>query len=387
MPFFRHLTFNFQANFKLNPLHPTPPAQASELAGAFELFVEASQALELQYAALSRKVEDLSADLFQANERLNVLLNALPAAVVLIENDQISHFNQAAEQLIPGLQTGSAWAIPSSWKPGHGPDEFHLNAPGGLRTLQAQRVKEGARSVVQIQDITANLRTLEDSERVDRLAAMGKMSAGIAHQLRTPLSTALLYASHLCTPELDVKDRVNFAQKLQNQLIHLEKMAGEMLQFVRARPQKTNIIALDDLVSEAMQTLEGLRQEKAIVIETQLQATNCMVSVERPSVVSAFVAILENALQCSQPGQLVKVSTTADHLRGQLSIEDHGPGIAEDMMPRLFEPFATNRVTGTGLGLAIAQNIIRSHRGEINAQNKAEGGAVFTVALPSMANF
>ena len=86
-----------------NPEKSTPPAQASDLAGAFELFVEASQALEQQYAALSRKVEDLSADLFQANERLNVLLNALPAAVVLIENDKISHFNQAAEQLVPGL--------------------------------------------------------------------------------------------------------------------------------------------------------------------------------------------------------------------------------------------------------------------------------------------
>ena len=364
----------------------TPPAQASELAGAFELFVEASQALELQYAALSRKVEDLSADLVQANDRLNVLLNALPAAVVLIENDKISHFNQAANALIPGMQTGAVWSTPANWKPGHGPDEFHLSASSGVRTLQAQRVQEGLRSVIQIQDITANLRTLEDSERVDRLAAMGKMSAGIAHQLRTPLSTALLYASHLCSPGLETQDRVNFAQKLQNQLIHLEKMAGEMLQFVRDRPQKTQIIALDELVREAMQTLEGLRLAKNIHIQADLQATDCMVSVERPSVVSALVAILENAIQCSSSGQTVQVQTSADHLRGQMTIEDNGPGIAEDMLPRLFEPFATNRVTGTGLGLAIAQNAIRSHRGEIHAQNKAEGGALFTVALPSMAN-
>jgi two-component system sensor histidine kinase FlrB len=240
--------------------------------------------------------------------------------------------------------------------------------------------------VIQIQDITANLRTLEESERVDRLAAMGKMSAGIAHQLRTPLSTALLYSSHLCTPELGADDRVNFAQKLQNQLVHLEKMAGEMLQFVRARPQKTQIIALDVLVQEAMQTLEGLSQSKKVVIKAELNATECLVSVERPSVVSALVAILENAIQHSSDGQTIHVHTQADHLRGMLTIEDNGPGIASDMLPRLFEPFATNRVTGTGLGLAIAQNAIRSHRGEITVQNKAEGGALFTVALPSMAN-
>jgi two-component system sensor histidine kinase FlrB len=362
------------------------PAKASELAGAFELFVEASQALEQQYAALSRKVEDLSADLVQANDRLTVLLNALPAAVVLIENDHISHFNQAAALLINGLQTGTPWQTPSSWRPGNGPDEYHLNTPSGTRTLQAQRVQDGQRSVIQIQDITANLRTLEESERVDRLAAMGKMSAGIAHQLRTPLSTALLYSSHLCTPDLGTEDRVNFAQKLQNQLVHLEKMAGEMLQFVRARPQKTQIIALDELVQEAMQTLEGLSQSKKIVIQAELNAADCLVSVERPSVVSALVAILENAIQHSSDGQTIHVRTQADHLRGMLTIEDNGPGIASDMLPRLFEPFATNRVTGTGLGLAIAQNAIRSHRGEINVQNKAEGGALFTVALPSMAN-
>jgi two-component system sensor histidine kinase FlrB len=364
----------------------TQPGKASELAGAFELFVEASQALEQQYAALSRKVEDLSADLVQANDRLIVLLNALPAAVVLIENQHISHFNQAAAQLIPGLQTGTPWHTPADWKPGHGPDEFHLNTPSGTLTLQAQRVQDGSRSVIQIQDITANLRTLEESERVDRLAAMGKMSAGIAHQLRTPLSTALLYSSHLCTPELGTEDRVNFAQKLQNQLVHLEKMAGEMLQFVRARPQKTQIISLDELVQEAMQTLDGLSQSKHVEIQSKLNAAECLVSVERPSVVSALVAILENAIQHSADGQTIHVQTQSDHLRGIMTIEDNGPGIASDMLPRLFEPFATNRVTGTGLGLAIAQNAIRSHRGEINVQNKAEGGALFTVALPSMAN-
>ena len=247
-------------------------------------------------------------------------------------------------------------------------------------------MQDGLRSVIQIQDITANLRTLEESERVDRLAAMGKMSAGIAHQLRTPLSTALLYSSHLCSPDLGAEDRLNFAQKLQNQLVHLEKMAGEMLQFVRARPQKTQIIALDELVQEAMQTLEGLSQSKKVVIKAELKAANCLVTVERPSVVSALVAILENAIQHSAEGQTIYVRTQADHLRGMMTIEDNGPGIASDMLPRLFEPFATNRVTGTGLGLAIAQNAIRSHRGEITVQNKAEGGALFTVALPSMAN-
>lgn len=366
------------------PAHGQNDAHA--LAGAFEMFMQASRALEQQYAELSLRAEALSADLVQANERLTVLLNALPAAVVLIEDERVSHFNLAARALMPELKTGSPWAPPAAWLPGHGPDEYHVQTHGQMKTLQMLRVDRGGLSVVQIQDITANLQTLEEKERMDRLAAMGKMSAGIAHQLRTPLSTALLYASHLCSAGLDAEQRMGFAKKLQQQLIHLEKMASEMLQFIRARPQKTQVVAVDELALEAIGQLDGLRQQKGIHLVQALEADRAMVSVERPSMVSALVAILENALQVCSPEQKVSISTRCDGLRAVITIEDNGPGIAPDMLQCLFEPFATNRVTGTGLGLAIASNTVASHRGEIQAHNKPAGGAQFTVTLPALAN-
>lgn len=360
-------------------------SDAHALAGAFELFMQASRALEQQYADLSLRAEALSADLVHANERLTVLLNALPAAVVLIEDGLVSHFNSAASALMPGLRTGSNWSPPSQWQQGLGPGEYHVESGEQVKTLQMLQVDTEALSVIQIQDITANLQTLEEKERVDRLAAMGKMSAGIAHQLRTPLSTALLYASHLCSAELATDVRVGFAKKLQNQLVHLERMASEMLQFIRARPQQTQITALDELVAEAIQQLDGLRTQKGITLEQQLKAGAGLVSVERPSMVSALVAILENSLQACTAGQQVTVITHCDGLRAVITVEDTGPGIAADMLQCLFEPFATNRVSGTGLGLAIARNTIGSHRGEIQARNKPEGGAIFTVTLPAMA--
>lgn len=366
-----------------------PPAPINtdrpDLAGAFELFVQASQALELQYAQLQEQVGHLSADLVSANERLSIVLDALPAAVLVIENNTVSHFNAAAKELFADLAPGQAWHIPQTWQPGSGPDEFLIPGNNGLlQTLQVKRADTGGRSVIQIQDITANLKTLEESERVDRLAAMGQMSAGIAHQIRTPLATALLYAAHLRAPEVGSTDRIEFATKLQNRLIHLEKMASEMLQFIKAKPQKTSPTSVSELVAESCQSIDGLLHSKQQFLDQDHTASQVEVLIDRPSVASALVAILENAIQISPQGATIRLRTQLHEQQVVITIVDQGPGIAADMMDCLFEPFATNRSTGTGLGLAIAMNAIRAHRGDIKAHNLPQGGAQFTITLPSL---
>lgn len=365
---------------------PGPPPNANDLASAFDLFVQASQALEKQHASLTLKVDALSADLVKANARLNTLLDSLPAAVILVEEGRVTHLNPAAKLLLPKLQSQLPWSIPDDWITGEGPNEYHFMLGDQRQTVQLQQIVHPAGSVIQIQDITDNLRMLEESERVDRLAAMGKMSAAIAHQLRTPLSTALLYASHLCNPDLEKSDQIDFAGRLQSQLLNLNKLAGNMLQFVRARPQKTSIVPMDDLVVEACASIEALQQQRKVEVHLALHAASCQVSVERASMVAALVGIMENALQVCAEGQSIVVKTHNDHLRGTITIEDTGPGIDPQMMESLFDPFATNRTTGTGLGLAIARNTIRSHRGDIQARNRSEGGACFTVVLPCLSS-
>lgn len=367
-------------------IEPGPPPIANDLAGAFDLFVQASQALEKQHASLTQKVDALSADLVKANARLNTLLDALPAAVILVEDGKVTHLNPAAGVLLPGLKSQSPWSLPADWIAGEGPNEYHFTVGEQRQTVQLQQIVHPEGSVIQIQDITENLRMLEESERVDRLAAMGKMSAAIAHQLRTPLSTALLYASHLCNSELTPADQLDFANRLQSQLLNLNKLAGNMLQFIRARPQKTSIVPMDDLVREAFESLEALKQQRRVSLALDLQAPDCQVSVERASIVAALVGIMENALQVCVEGQSIWVKTQADHFRATITIEDNGPGIDPQMMESLFDPFATNRISGTGLGLAIARNAIRSHRGDIQARNRPEGGACFTVILPCLSS-
>lgn len=362
-------------------------SERADLTGAFELFVNASRTLEQQYASLTAQVEALSADLVLAHARLEALLNALPAAVILIENGRISHFNAAATRLVPSLKTGAPWTLPRDWYPGSGPDEFHLDLANETRTLQIQKNQDGERSVIQIQDITANLKTVEEKERIDRLASMGQMSAGIAHQIRTPLSTALLYCSHLCSEELEELERRQFSEKLQRQLIQLERLATEMLQFVRTKPLATQLESLNDVVTAACHQLDGLFERTQVKLDLRLCSTKTDVLVERNMFISAIVAILENAVQATEAGREIFVSTHTDSRRCSIVVEDTGSGIPQDMLARLFEPFSTNRASGTGLGLAIARNTIQSHRGEISAQNVPNGGARFTITLPALDTF
>lgn len=364
-----------------------PSQQLADLVSAFDRFTGASSAIERQHLELTRHLEQLGHDLVQANERLSVLINALPAAVLLVENGLITHFNNAAAKLIPGLQTQTIWALPAHWEPGEGPNEYRTSPSPRARTVQLQQNHSESRVVIQIQDITDNLRNLEENERVSRLAAMGKMSAGIAHQLRTPLSTALLYAAHLSNPALELSDRTDFSHRLQNQLLHLEKLASQMLQFIKPGLQATRQLSLDDVIQEATDQTQGLFQRHGVQVALNLQSASAMVEAESASLVAALVAVLENAAQASPAASTVRITTRVQGQRAEAVIEDQGLGISAEMLDNLFEPFATDRSTGTGLGLSIASNVIRRHRGDITAHNRPEGGACFTIALPCLSHF
>ncbi len=359
-------------------------AVAQDLEAAFGLFIEASKALEEQQLVLQNQITQLSQELVEVNGRLSSLLNALPAGVILVENQIVIDFNPAALQLIPDLSKGSFWSIPKSWKNSTAEGEYRQKQGGNEQILQLHQIDTGERSVIQIQDITTTISSHAERERVNRLAAMGKMSAGIAHQLRTPLSTALLYASHLSDEKVPEDQKRLFADRLRKQLMNLEKLAGNMLLFLRQRPQQMATASFDDLIDEACQAIQAICDERQIGLELSLETSGSVVNVEKQSIVSALVAILENALQVTQSGQSISVATRALPGRVQITIDDQGPGIAADMMDTLFEPFSTSRITGTGLGLSIARNAIDSHRGEIMVSNREGGGARFTIVLPSL---
>ena len=368
-----------------------PPKQDSldatkHLEEAFAIFYAESQKLEAQQTALQEKINQLSSELQKSNQRLGILLNAIPAGVILLENEVVLLHNPAVLIFLPELKPGAIFEIPADWLASITPGEYVIT-PKDVhqriqKTVQVIRINEGSRSFIQIQDITANILRHEETQRENRLAAMGRMAAGIAHQFRTPLATALLYASHLCDGEINADTAKEFAERLRKQLLDLEKLSQDMLRFISNKPNKTVLVNATQIIEDAQASIQFLFEAKQVslsVTTTDINQGNLLV--EPKAISNAIVAILENALAVSKANETVSLTANSDQQMLMITISDQGPGIPKEILNSLFEPFATTSANGTGLGLSIAKNTIETHRGSISAESTKDG-AVFKIKLP-----
>jgi len=361
-------------------------SSSKDLEVAFAIFWAESQKLEAQQTTLQEKINLLTQELQQSNQRLAILLNAIPAGAVLLEKNIVLLHNPAILQFIPAIQIGRNFDTPKEWAASIAPNEFIIEFGGQRRTIQLIRIDEGERSIIQIQDITANIALHQKSQQESRLAAMGKMAAGIAHQFRTPLATALLYSSHLCDESIDQKLLPEFAQRLRKQLFDLEKLSQEMLRFISNKPNKTTLTPILQIIHEAETAIKPLFDEKGVFLELNLNIEQgLMINADQKKLTNALIAILENALQFSKKKQIVRLDLKRDGKVLLAHITDQGPGIAPEMLSSLFEPFASTHANGTGLGLAIAKNAIEAHHGFIKALSSNKG-AKFVITLPCISS-
>jgi len=242
--------------------------------------------------------------------------------------------------------------------------------------------------IVLLHDITEAQQLRTQVERNQRLAAMGEMAAQLAHQLRTPLAAALLYAGNLENPELAVAPRVSIAQKTVARLKHLERLIQDMLLFARGEVLGREGFAVADLLAELTHTFEPLAKNRGIVFQVHDEAPGLALTGNRKSLLSAITSLLENALQAletnegAMPDGRIALSVRAQGDSLLLSVKDNGRGMHAETAARLFEPFYTTRPEGTGLGLAIARGIARAHGGGIEVVSSPGAGAEFFLTLP-----
>ena len=375
-----------------------PEQQAQELQRAFAVFNRVSLELTQAYETLQAKVESLTGELAVANgelrrqyqekealsERLSLLLNALPAGVVVLDGTAtINEANPAAQALLGGPVIGSNWPqlAAERLEATDAPDEWKL---GGRRVAIAESPLDSAGGrLLLIHDITVAHELKANAERNQRLAAMGEMAASLAHQLRTPLATALLYSANLAQPELSDAARARFAGKATEQLKRLERLIQDVLLFARGESIGRDAIKASLLIAEAAQTLEPLCLEKGVGFRVEIDVGESIIMGSRKALGGALLNLLENALQASEAGGEVLLSGFIVGQRLRISVRDTGPGITPEAKARIFEPFFTTRGQGTGLGLAIALGVVRAHGGTIEVSSKPGEGSEFLMLLPA----
>ncbi|VAW77399.1 Flagellar sensor histidine kinase FleS [hydrothermal vent metagenome] len=228
------------------------------------------------------------------------------------------------------------------------------------------------------------IQTLQDEvAHSRRLSSMGQMTARLAHQIRTPLSTALLYASQLNQGSLPAHQHNCFVDRLLTGLKHLDHMVNDMLVFARdSRPCDEENIFLPDVLEQVRQSL--LPQLEAQQASWSVSADSDVpeISGQREVLASVLSNLAGNSLNAGAEGIRLNWSISTQKTQLLLSLEDNGPGIPDDLQEQVFEPFFTTRANGTGLGLAVVRAVITAHHGTVELDPSCTSGARFVVSLP-----
>ena len=380
------------------------------LEAAFRFFSETSTQLENSYSSLQKKVQLLSAELDQSKkkrkqqhqihhrleERMQALLHCLPGGVlVLDERGVVVDANPAAEKLLERPLVGEVWRylIAHCFCP-QNDDGLEVSTRSGRRLsiLTSSLLDQG--QIILLTDQTETRRLQQHVSRSERLSAMGKMVSALAHQIRTPLSAALLYAGHLTDESLDSDLRLRFSEKCVSRLKHMEKQVRDMMLFVKSELPLNDVITVAKLEFELKNAAEHIFTDGRIQVQWQNQCATQLVKCHTDALVSALMNLINNAVQSmhlQNDAQLIirfkqACVSAEDHTDKHdflvIEVIDNGPGMDSVLLEQVQQIFTTTKAQGTGLGLAVVKSVSRAHGGEFQIDSVNQEGCQARVFIP-----
>ena len=357
---------------------------------------EVETALRRGYKELSGHVARLTSELEAAriarredNEKREALLNrfvtvldALPGGVIILDDTGvIMEANPQASALLGEPLEGESWEKIEARGRFTPQGSFEI----GRRRLNVSTcsLPNNGETVVLLSDITAQHTLQRELGRKTRLSALGEMAARLAHQIRTPLSSTVLYIEQL-SKDISPNKRERICNALRGQLTQTEGLIASMLGFVRGGSllclEPTNIKeVVDQAISSCGADLDAATATvKVNKINPGLTILGA--SIELSSVISN---VIQNALNaCDEKPEIEIWAGAINQHMMLIRISDNGPGIPENCIDQVFDPFFTTRANGTGLGLAVLASVVQQHGGTVHAANRESRGAQFTILLP-----
>lgn len=228
----------------------------------------------------------------------------------------------------------------------------------------------------------------KELQRRERLAALGEMAAGVAHEIRNPLGGIRLYASMLGRDLAHQPDQLDMVRKLEAGVRNLDNVVGDILTFAGDCEPDLQVVQLSGIIENvhAQTTSKAANHHLDLTMDTVVESIEIYcdeVQIER-----ALVNLIHNAIEAAPRGGQVRVRCGAGDHGGSpqrychICVEDNGPGIDPKQVQRIFNPFYTTKHTGTGLGLAIVHRIAEAHGGHVTVGSSASGGAAFVLSIP-----
>lgn len=333
------------------------------------------------------------------------VVSNLPAALLVLDpQGRISLANESAERLLgkrhsdlvgrfglealpselSGLLTGTGAARQIEREldaaiPGRGRVPVSASV-SGITTEDGHRVG----TVLILRDLSEIRQLQEEVRRREKLAAVGRLAAGVAHEIRNPLSSIKGFATYFGSLFEEGSENKESAHIMIREVDRLNRVITELLEYTRPLEIKPVPVDAADLVAHSLR----LVREDARVsgIEVRYVPSGLVPARLDPDRISqALLNLLLNAIQAMDTGGLLEVDITRNNGGLAISIRDTGKGIAREDLGRIFDPYFTTKPKGTGLGLAIVQKIIESHGGEISVESEPGKGSTFTITLPAEA--
>ena len=273
---------------------------------------------------------------------------------------------------------------------------YHEQATGDAGTIRVSTVElrgeEGARDgvILQVQDVSELLVLERRLRNAEKLAALHTLSAGVAHEIRNPLS-ALDLNAHLLEEEL--REHNVDAPKVSSYLdvvnVEIRRLTGILDSFLKfARPASVEMceIRIEDVVAHIVQLLHYEAGERQVRLETAVGSELPRVLGDETRLSQVLLNLVVNAVQAMPAGGVCRIAVSRRRYEGrdwvEIVVQDTGAGITRQDLPRLFEPFFTTKPNGSGLGLAIAYRIVEDHGGLIQVSSEEGQGTTVAVRLP-----
>lgn len=368
----------------------TPDMQqlSASLAQTLELMQQRYVQMQDELASVSHQRLQELAEKERLAQRLQSMLDVMPSGVIVLDaRGFVRQANPAAMEILGVELEGRLWRdlIRQCFQP-QADDGHEISLYNGRRvSLDVQSLGDEPGQLILLTDLTRTRQLQQQLAHQQRLSELGKMTAALAHQIRTPLSAALLYAEHLQQP-LPQNTRERFARRIQQQLYELERQIRDMLLFARGPLPLQDSLDGQQLMALLQEAAEPHVAGRSLRWSLCASARGLRIRCNADMLVGALMNLLHNALQADE--QLaVKVHLYAKNQALRIAVVDNGPGMPADVLQRAGEDFFSRKSSGTGLGLTVVQAVALAHEGRFVLRSRAERGTCAMLHIPAREAF